>query len=339
MKKYLFLLVALFVIVSVLFGKSALFRFLAITQRVDTDVLIIEGWTDSEGLKKAAAEIDAFSYRRVIVASLTYPFDSTYAYDVTSTGGLTFDLSQPPQPLLDDSITVSAASQDLNGIPAHFKLWVNDSLIGESWTKQSLASYAFALPDMLPIKNVTVEFDNDGFEEDGKDRNLKVQSIQVGGQLFYARMPNVRYDRGTIDGQRLIRTDQRNEADWAVDVLQKAGVPDSLLVSVAAPRTEYDKTFAVALAAKEWLIRQPDPMPLAVNVFSESAHARRSRLLYQKAFGAPMRVGVIATPKEGISADDWWEHRRATSFVLSQIAKYVYARLFFWPDTSAEGTN
>ena len=339
MKKYFLWLVALFIIVFVLFGKSALFRFLAITQRVDTDVLIVEGWADREGLEKAAAEIDAFSYRRVIVASLTYPFDSTYAYDVTSTGGLTFDLSQQPQPLLDDSITVSAASQDLNGIPAHFKLWVNDSLVGESWTKQSLASYAFALPDTLPIEKVTVEFDNDGFEKDGKDRNLKVQSICVGEQTFYARMPNVRYDLGTIDGQRLRNVDHRSEADLAVDVLRRAGVPDSIMVSVTAPRIEYDKTFAVALAAKEWLAKQPNPMPLAINVFSESAHARRSRLLYQKAFDAPMRVGVIATPKEGISADGWWKDRRATSFVLSQIAKYVYARLFFWPDTATTGMN
>ena len=331
MKKYLFWIIIFLVAGCLLFGKSALFRFLAVTQRADSDILVVEGWTDREGLKKAAAEIATFAYRRVIVTSLTYPFDSTHAYDVASTGGLTFDLMQQARPLLTDAIAVSAASQDLNGIPAHFKLWVNDSLVGESWTKQSLATYAFALADTLPVQKITVEFDNDGFEEDGKDRNLKVQSVRLAGQTFYARMPNVRYDLGAIDGQRLQKTDHRSEADWAADQLRQAGVPDSLLVVVAAPRTKYDKTFAAAMAAKEWLAQQPPPLPLAITVFSESAHARRSRLLYQKAFDLPMRIGVVASPKEGFRADDWWEHREASSYVLWQVAKYVYARLFFWP--------
>lgn len=330
MKKYLLGFGLIVIVLIGLFGKSTLFRFLSPTERVDTDLLVIEAWTDREGLEQVAAEIDNFSYRRIIVTSLAYPFDSTHAYEVASEGGLTFDLSQSA--VTDDSISVSAASVSLHDIPAHFRLWVNDSLVGEAWTKEQLDAYAFALPDSGTIHRVTVEFDNDDFEEGVGDRNLLVQSVRVGGQTFYARMPNVRYDRGRIDGQKLRRTDARSEADETANFLRRQGVPDSMLISVAAPVTDYNKTYASARAAQEWLARWSEPMPLSLNVFSEGAHARRSRLLYRKAFGSSVRIGVIAVPKEHIRADNWWESRRGAFYLLEQVAKYLYARLFFWPD-------
>ena len=332
MKKYLPWLPALVLIALVLLGKSALFRFLAPTERVDTNLLVIEGWTNREGLMQAAEEIKTFGYRRVIVASLVYPFDSTHAYEVSNVGGLVFEFSEH-SPLLSDSITVQAASNNLNSIPAHFRLLVNDSLIGETYTRESLAPYSFALPDTTAVRTVTIDFDNDGWEPGGGDRDLIVQSVHLGGQTFYVRMPNVRYDLGAIDGKKLRRTDPRSEADWAIDILRNHGVPDSIMVSVAAPLTRYDKTFATAMAVRDWLARQPGPPPLTLNVYSESAHARRSRLLFRKALGPQMRVGIIAATRKKVRADSWWKQRESASFTLGQIAKYVYARWFFWPNT------
>ena len=256
MKKYLLGSLLIVIVLLGLFGKSTLFRFLSPTERVDTDLLVIEAWTDREGLEQAVAEINNFGYQRIIVTSLAYPFDSTHAYEVASEGGLTFNFAESP--VSDDTITVYAASVSLRDIPAHFRLWVNDSLVGEAWTKEALAPYAFALPDTSTLRRVTVEFDNDGFEEGIGDRNLLVQSVRTGGQTFYARMPNVRYDRGRIDGQKLERTDARSEADETANFLRRQGVPDSMLISVAAPVTDYNKTYASARAAQEWLARQPE---------------------------------------------------------------------------------
>ena len=335
-KKYLWGLPLILLAAFALFGKSALFRFLATTERVDTDLLVIEGWTDREGLARAAEEISAFGYQRVIVASLVYPFDSTYAYEVSNTGGLVFDLSLSSPS--DDSITIYAASNDLHGIPAHFKLWVNDSLVGETYTQASLAPYSFALPDTTPVRTVTVDFDNDGLEKGVGDRDLIVESVRLGGHTFYARMPNVRYDLGAIDGLKLRRTDPRSEADWAMDILRSHGVPDSIMMSVAAPLTRYDKTFATARAVRDWLARQGS-LPLALNLFSESAHARRSQLLFRKAMGDQTRVGVISVPRKEVRADNWWQHRSSASYTLWQVVKYVYARLFFWPDTASSSSD
>lgn len=318
-----------------LLGKSALYRFLATTERMDSNLLVVEGWTDPAGLLQAASEIEIFGYQHVIVASLAYPFDATHAFPVTGEGGLVFDVTGAEKPLFADSLTVVAASQDLQEIPAHFQLLINNAVVGEAYTRETLASYRFALADSIQIETITIAFDNDGFVEGVGDRNLLVQSVKVGNQTFFARMPNVRYDRGAIDGNRLHRTDHRSEADQAAEVLRSAGVPEQLLTTVAAPPTDYDRTYAAAVAVRDWLAQQPGGIPPALNVLSESAHARRSRLLYQKAFGGAVQVGVIAAPRDGVRADSWWKQSSSRNFTLAQIAKYVYARLFFWPDSPA----
>lgn len=331
-----FLSLLLLLAALLLFGKSSIYRFLAPTQRVDTDVLVVEGWTNQEGLEQAAAEVEIFGYQRVIVASLAYDFDSTAALLVSGEGGLTFNLTDIDAPsVLTDSVTVVAGSEDLQEIPAHFRLWVNDSVVGESYTRTSLTAYGFGLSDTTQIRTITVEFDNDGFVRGVGDRNLLVQSVTVGKRTFYARMPNVGYDRGAIDGNKLSRTDQRSEADEAAERLIRAGVPEEMLVTVAAPPTNYDRTYATAVAVRDWLARQPGGLPVALNVLSESAHARRSRLLYQKAFGDAVRIGIVAAPREGVSADTWWKEPVGRAFTLAQIAKYLYARLFFWPESPA----
>jgi hypothetical protein len=333
LKKFILLAVALFA-AALLFGKSSLYRFLAPTQRADTDLLVIEGWTNREGLEQAAHEIDVFGYQRAVVASLAYPHDSTAALEVHSEGGLTFNLikSDSSRLLYADSVTVVAASVTLQNIPAHFRLWVNDSVVGDHYTRETLAPYGFRLSEPVPLCSVTVEFDNDGYVEGVGDRNLLVQSVVVNGQTFLARMPNVRYDRGAINGNKRYRTDHRSEADEAAEWLIRSGVSEAQVITVAAPPTDYDRTYATAVAVRNWLARQPGGMPAAINVLSESTHARRSRLLYQKAFGSAVLVGIIAIPRHGVSADNWWETPAGRTFTLSQIAKYLYVRLFFWPD-------
>ena len=331
-----FLLALLLLLAALLlFGKSSVYRFLAPTQRVDTNLLVVEGWTNQEGLEQAAAEVDIFGYQRVIVASLAYPFDSTAALVVSSEGGLTFNLTDSVSALNSDSVTVVAGSENLQEIPAHFRLWVNDSVVGESYTRESLASYGFRLSGPTPIETITVEFDNDDLVAGVGDRNLLVQSLIVNGRTFLARMPNVRYDRGAIDGNKLYPTDYRSEADEAAERLVRVGVPEAMLVTVAAPPADYDRTYATAVAVRDWLAQQPEGLPTALNVLSESAHARRSRLLYQKAFGQAVRIGIVAAPRQGVSADTWWKTPVGRAFTIAQILKYGYARLFFWPESPA----
>jgi uncharacterized SAM-binding protein YcdF (DUF218 family) len=69
----------------------------------------------------------------------------------------------------------------------------------------------------------------------------------------------------------------------------------------------------------------------SINVVTENVHARRTRLLFQKAFGGDVRVGVIAVPNPDYEPGHWWRYSEGVKDVLSEAIAYIYARLFFHP--------
>ena len=87
-------------------------------------------------------------------------------------------------------------------------------------------------------------------------------------------------------------SEYRSNAEFAAATLRKMGLESTQVVSVPAPKTRNDRTYASALAVKDWFAAGNSGVH-AVNVFSVGPHARRSRLLFQKAFGDDVAVGVI----------------------------------------------
>jgi len=71
-----------------------------------------------------------------------------------------------------------------------------------------------------------------------------------------------------------------------------------------------------------------------LNIITASTHARRSRLLFQKALGDSMRVGVIRLPAEGFNEDEWWKSSAGVRSVINESIAYIYARFLFRPETS-----
>ena len=50
-------------------------------------------------------------------------------------------------------------------------------------------------------------------------------------------------------------------------------------------------------------------MPVhSINVLTEDAHARRTWLLYQKAFGKNVTVGIIAVSNPDYNPKYWWPY-------------------------------
>ena len=76
-------------------------------------------------------------------------------------------------------------------------------------------------------------------------------------------------------------------------------------------------------------------MPVSgIDVVTEDLHARRTRLLFQKAFGDKVTVGVIAVPNPDYDAKHWWRYSAGVKEVVSEAAAYVYARFLFYPSES-----
>ena len=66
----------------------------------------------------------------------------------------------------------------------------------------------------------------------------------------------------------------------------------------------------------------------ALNVATVGAHARRSKLLFEKAFGPTTRVGVVALEDPEYDPMHWWRTSEGVREVLGESIAYVYARLF-----------
>jgi uncharacterized SAM-binding protein YcdF (DUF218 family) len=91
-----------------------------------------------------------------------------------------------------------------------------------------------------------------------------------------------------------------------------------------------DRTYASAVALREWL-REHNMAVRSLNVITEDTHARRTRLLFEKALGKNVKVGIIAVATPDYDARRWWGYSEGVKDVVSEGVAYLYVRLFFRP--------
>lgn len=121
----------------------------------------------------------------------------------------------------------------------------------------------------------------------------------------------------------------RHTAEYAATVLERCGVPETALQIVYFPGNETDRTYHSALGVKEWLAEQGETVT-ALDVITVGPHARRSRLLYGRAFGNATRVGVIALVDPAYDPASWWRSSQGVREIWGEALAYLYARLSVW---------
>jgi len=119
-----------------------------------------------------------------------------------------------------------------------------------------------------------------------------------------------------------------NYAEMTVAAFEKMGGTPGQLQPVPWATVRRDRTYASALALKAWLRERGLPVE-KINVITSGGHARRSRLLYEKAFGEGSRIGVIAVPEEHYDPEQWWRSSYGVRSVVGELLAYGYARLVF----------
>jgi len=112
--------------------------------------------------------------------------------------------------------------------------------------------------------------------------------------------------------------------------LQKAGLPASVIQMVPSHESGRDRTYSSALALRQWF-QDHGLKVTSFNLITEDAHARRSRLLFQKAFGPDVAIGVIAIPDPDYEQSHWWHYSEGVRVVLGETIAWIYAQFFFHP--------
>jgi len=135
---------------------------------------------------------------------------------------------------------------------------------------------------------------------------------------------------GPVVGNGGYINDYQTAASVGADLLKKADVPAELVQMVPSHVMGRDRTYSSALALRDWL-RAHDVQVRSLNIVTEGAHARRTRLLFEKALGANVTVGVIAVPSPDFDARRWWRYSEGVEEIVTEGVAYLYAKFFFLP--------
>ena len=109
------------------------------------------------------------------------------------------------------------------------------------------------------------------------------------------------------------------------------GLKPAEVQAVSAPPTRRDRTFnsAVALATR---LKAEGALPSEINLVSVGPHCRRSRMLFEKALGDGVKVGVIPTEPNDYDPARWWRSSAGFRTVTGEAIAYLYARFLFKPE-------
>jgi len=123
-------------------------------------------------------------------------------------------------------------------------------------------------------------------------------------------------------------SEYRTFAERGAASLLKMGLTTNEVQAVPAPFARQDRTYTAARALRDWW-RDHGLAPHIVHLMSNGPHARRSRLLYRKALGSGIRVGVTAIEERNYDPKRWWRSSAGFRNVSDESIAYAYVILFF----------
>jgi len=139
---------------------------------------------------------------------------------------------------------------------------------------------------------------------------------------------------GPVEGAGGYINDYNTAASVGADLLRKNGLPNESLQMVPSRVMDHDRTYASAIALQNWF-REQNMAVSGINLVTEDLHARRTRLLFKKALGKNVAVGIIAVPNPDYDARHWWRYSDGVREVIGESIAYIYARFFFYPSVSS----
>ena len=124
-------------------------------------------------------------------------------------------------------------------------------------------------------------------------------------------------------------------AELGLANLKKITPEGTPIIAVPAPKVAVNRTYTSAVALRRWFLAGGTPPP-QINLLTVGAHARRSRLLFQKALGNQTEVGILATPESDYNPDRWWTTSQGVRTVIGELIAHAYTTLFFHPKPQLE---
>lgn len=135
---------------------------------------------------------------------------------------------------------------------------------------------------------------------------------------------------GPIVGTGGYTNDYNTSASVGAGRLKAEGFSPDLIQMAPSQVSGRDRTYSAGRALRDWF-NEHHMTVRGINVVTEDVHSRRTRLLFQKALGDGIKVGIIAVPNPDYDPKYWWRYSDGVREVIGESIAYIYARLFFWP--------
>lgn len=148
--------------------------------------------------------------------------------------------------------------------------------------------------------------------------------------------PRIYSTGGPIRGLNAYTNDSETAASVGAELLKQAGAPADVVEIVPSRVMARDRTYSSAVALREWF-QEHGVHVRNFNVMTEDLHARRTLMLYQKAFGDDVRAGIIAVPNPDYDARHWWRYSEGVRDFIYEWTAYLCVKFIFRPGPSSDG--
>lgn len=182
--------------------------------------------------------------------------------------------------------------------------------------------------NVFPFLAVTQRGDSEFLVSEGWLPDYAVQ--RVAAEFRTGGYKKVFATGGPISGMGGYTNDYNTAASVGAGRLRNAGVPPEVVQMVPSRVLRRDRTYTSAVALRDWL-RANKVHVERINVVTEAPHARRTQLLFQRAFGSEVRVGVIAIQNPDYDPKRWWRCSEGVRDVIGEALAWIYAEFFFRP--------
>lgn len=322
-KKLLIIILLLLFVLSCIISLPVIYSVsgrLSKTNRVEADVLLVEGWLPPYAIELAYDEYIKSTYEHVITTGIRI---SGY-YEVSMNGFLVFythDVLKSSDKSGNHIIEIEAFGEPDCTEDAHFNVFVNDSLHADFSAGKVKRKYPLdwhgALAD---IDSVTVQFDNDRFTDSG-DINLYIKEITFDHNINVGYQYNSEYDIGELDGKKRLSNNFDSHAELARNKLISLGLDSSLIQAVPGKRVRINRTLSSALAFRDWLETSEIEVK-GINIVTMGTHARRTWMTYNKILDKKYQIGIISLP-------DYREHSSRKYKVLKTLRESL-GLVYYW---------
>jgi hypothetical protein len=311
------------------FARPALSRlsdFLSKSERVEGNILIIEGWLSVNDLNSAIEEFHKSKYDHIVITGLK---STPKFYNVYTDGFLIFypgDAIQDDHEDVPHTIEVKAFSELAGDNAAHFNLWINDSLTNGFFADKRKRKYGILWNgDLQTIDSVMVQFDND-IRGDFGDRNLFVSELIFDKKVRVSFLNHSIYDISGLDNKNRIINNMRSNADLTRNRLISMGIDSTSLISITGEKVRINRTLTSALAFRDWISKSGIEVT-GINIISAGTHARRTWMTFDKVLDNTFRIGIISLPDH---RHDRSEKMKILKTIRETIA-YIYYSIILIP--------